>query len=358
MVRFNRPARIAVSVLTLSIASTLAHADIAIEERISLQGTGFMSLANMNGRSITTISGKNARMESDMQMQSRLARVFARDAATADIVRLEDDKVYQLDLKKKSYTESSLAEQRAQLEKILEQQRQAQAQQQQTGTGVDESQCEWLPPQVEVNRTGEKATFAGFDSERVTITAVQSCKVKNTNQVCDFALAMDQWVTPDFDGDSEAIAFHRAYAEKMGFNAATSRDFAERAEAMFGRYKDMWTELAAKLMDVKGYPVKSSIGFGMGGPQCQDAQAQAQQSPMTGMGGITGQIGGALGGLFGKKKKQEDAAAASTQTASAALPNGVVPLMTLSSELVSVTRAPADRQLFEVPTDFKKVENQ
>ena len=342
-----------VSILATALVTTLAHADIAIEEHISLQGTGVMSMANMNGRSLTTISGKNARTESELQMQSRLVRVFARDNATTEIVRLNEDKVYELDMKKKSYTETSLAARRAQMEKLLEQQHQAQAQQQQTSSGVDESQCEWLPPKVDVTRTGEKNTFAGFEAERVLVSAVQSCKVKNTEQVCDFGLALDQWVAPKFEGDGEAIAYQRAYAEKMGITAGASRDFSERAEAMFGRYKDMWKELATKMRDIKGYPVKSSFGFGMGGPQCQDAkQAQANQ-PSAGPGGITSQIGGALGGLFGKKKKE----AASTEQAAApsTLPNGLVPVMTLTSELISVSHASVSPQTFDVPGDFKKV---
>ncbi|MET0657977.1 MAG: hypothetical protein ABW110_07455 [Steroidobacteraceae bacterium] len=345
----------ALSIISFTLVAAAAHADITIEERISLQGSGVMSMANMNGSSRTAISGKNARTESELQMQSRLVRMFARDNATAEIVRLNDDKVYELDMKKKSYTETSLAARRAQLDKILEQQRQAQAQQQQTSSGVDESQCEWLPPKVDVIRTGEKNTFAGFDAERVTVSAVQSCKVKNSDQICDFGLALDQWVAPKFEGDSEALAYYRAYAEKMGMNASSSRDFSERAEAMFGRYKDMWKEVAEKMRDIKGYPVKSSFGFGMGGPQCQDAkQAQANQNqPTSGVGGITGQIGGAIGGLFGKKKKES--APAEQAAAPATLPNGLIPLMTLSSELVSVSHESVSPQTFEVPADFKQV---
>ena len=216
---------------------------------------------------------------------------------------------------------------------------------------LSRASCEWLPPKVDVNRTGEKNSIAGFAAERVVVSAVQSCKVKNTDQVCDFGLTLDKWVAPYFEGDSEAIAYQRAYAEEMGFTAAASRDFSERAEAMFGRYKDMWRELGEKLKDVKGYPVKSSFGFGMGGPQCQDAkQAQADQ-PSAGAGGIAGQLGGAIGGLFKKKDKPAEAAASAPATT---MPNGLIPVMTITSELISVSRAPVSPQAFEVPSDFKK----
>ena len=35
-------------------------------------------------------------------------------------------------------------------------------------------------PKADVRSTGEKATFAGFDAERLTITASQPCKDKET----------------------------------------------------------------------------------------------------------------------------------------------------------------------------------
>ena len=355
MSRLATPAVLSILSLTLVVSAT-AHADITIEEQIGLQGSGFMAMANMSGKTVTTISGKRARTDSDLQMQSRLVRMFANDGPTAQIVRLEEDKVYDLQLKKKRYTETSLAESRAQMEKVLEQQRQAQEQQQQqAGTGVDESECEWLPPKVDVQRTGEKSTIAGFAAERVTVSAVQSCKVKNSDQVCDFGLSLDQWVAPEFEGDSEALEYQRAFAEKMGFTAATSRDLSERAEAMFGRYKDLWTELGTKMRDIKGYPVKSSFGFGMGGPQCQDAQQAQADQPAASPTDIAGQIGGALGGLFNKKKKDKAAEESAPATQASTLPNGLTPMMTLTSELVSVSRASVSPQMFEVPADFEKV---
>jgi hypothetical protein len=340
-------------VLLLTLSSGVGHADITIEEQISLKGSGLMSMANMSGKTVTTIAGRRARIEGDIQMQSRLVRMFARDGQTAQIVRLDEDTVYELQLKQKRYTETSLADHRARIQHALEQQQQAQAQQQQTGSGVDESQCEWLPPKVDVVRTGEKGTFAGFDAERVIVSAVQSCKVKDSDQVCDFGLSLDQWVAPQFEGDAEAIAYQRAYAEQMGLTASQSGDLAERAEAMFGHYEDLWAELGTKMRDIKGYPVKSSFGFGMGGPQCQDSKQAQADRPVASPGDIAGQIGGAIGGLFGKKKDKaaEQAAAPESST----LPNGLTPMMVLTSELVAVSRASVSPQTFEIPADFQKV---
>jgi len=361
MVRFAT--QVSLFVTSALLGSAIASADITIEEKIGMEGAGAMKFMNMNGTSVTKISGMRARTDSNIEMQSGVVRMFVRGGPTAQIVRLEDDKVYDLIMKKKKYTEMSLADQRARMQKMMEQQREAQAQQQQSGTGVDESECEWQPPRAEVKRTGEHSTIAGFEAERVVVNGVQSCKVKNSTEVCDFVIGLDQWIAPRFEGGQEAIAYQQAFAQKMGLTSSSSQDVSERAEAMFGQYKDLWSEVGTKLRDVHGYPVKTTFGFGVGGPQCKDtneSQAQGTSTPTTSPGAIAGQIGSAIGGLFKKKDKDRPAdqpAAATTAAApeASSMPEGVIPLFKISSELVSVSRGSVSPDTFEVPADFEKI---
>jgi hypothetical protein len=143
----------------------------------------------------------------------------------------------------------------------------------------------------------------------------------------------------------------------MGLATSGSRDFAERAESMFGRYKGLWGEVSNKMRDVKGYPVKLSFGLGVGGPQCQstqEMQAGGGQQPSNASPTSLGEaLGGALGGMFGKKK----AAAAAPEAAAppAQLPGGLFSLMSMSTELVSVSTDKVDSQSFEPPSGYKKV---
>jgi hypothetical protein len=339
------------------LVSAAAQADVTMQEQMSLSGAGMMKMANMTGTTTTVISRDRARTESNMQFESGMMRAFARGAGGphVEIVRLDQDKIYSLDPKKKTYTETTFAEQRAQMQQAMDQMSNSQASQQQATSGVDESECEWSDPKSEVKRTGEKASIAGFQAEHVTITATQSCRNKKTGDVCDFGLALDQWIAPDFDASSEAQAYQRAYAEKLGLGAASSRDFAERAQSMFGRYKGIWSELATKMrdLDVKGYPVKSGFSLGVGGPQCQSAQqTQAQGGPQSPP-SIGGALGGALGGMF-KKKQQEPAQQAAAPPTMA---GGLMPLMSMSTELISINRDAASPQTFELPADYKKAKD-
>jgi hypothetical protein len=330
--------------LSASIAS-VTWADVTIQEKTSVEGAGIMRMANMSGTSTTAISGKRARIDSDLQMESRMIRMFARGMGpVAEVVRLDEDKVYELRLKKKEYSEESLAARRDRLKQAMEQASKAQP----PAAGVDESQCEWSEPKADVKRTGEKASVAGFEAERVMVTASQACRDPKSGSVCEFGLALDQWVAPEFAGGEDARQFYLAYAQQMGFDAQAG---AQRAEAMFGRYKGMWTQVAAKMQDIKGYPVRSAFSLAVGGPQCKSnsdsGQAAGGDSGAT-PGGIAGRIAGSI---FNRKKSAE---APAEQQAPATV-NGLIPLLTVRSELVSVRNDALAPATFEVPPDFKKV---
>jgi hypothetical protein len=336
-----------------------------------------MSIANMTGTTTTTISGDKSRTESDLQMQSKLMRMLARGATGAhvDIVRLDEDKIDHLNVSKKEYTETTFEQMRAQMQQAMDQAGAKQNREDPKPSNVDESKCEWSDPKADVKKTGEKGTFAGYDAERLTITASQACKDKDTGSVCEFVLSLDEWLAPKFESSAEALKYQRAYAQKMGLGtASTSKDISERAQSMFGRYKGIWTEIGNKTKDMKGYPVKTSFAFAIGGPQCKSNNSQSSDSTAnsgsnsnsnsgdstpTSPAAMAGQLGGKLAGMFHKKSDNPppaDASAPAVPGAASALPPGMVPLVSMSSELVSVSTASVDPGVFQVPADFKKAE--
>jgi hypothetical protein len=363
-----RTTRIAVAA-ALSLAASAALADVTLEHRIAVQGTGMMSAGNMTGTTRTTISGLHSRTDSDIQLQSRLVRMLAHRAVgpTAEIVLLDQDKIERLDLSRKQYTEQTFEELRAHLQKVLDKSKDKQEASQENQKPMDESKCEWLDPKADVHRTGEQATYAGYKAERVTIVVSQPCKDRQTGAICEVALSLDEWLAPGFTAAAEADEFHRAYAQKIGLDLAAGRgsasgsgDINQRAQAMFGRYQGIWSELVTKLQSLKGYPVKTSFAFALGGDECKHAPTQQPQGSDSGSGGgLPGQMAGKLGSLFQRKK--DDAGANTDSTATTLphptdLPGGLVPLITMSSELVSVSTAAVSADLFTVPADFKKAE--
>ena len=350
----------------LGFVAGTAQADITIVHTTSVEGVGAMAFANMSGTSSTSISGGKSRTDSDLKMQSKLVGFLARNAIgpSAEIVLLDQGKLYHLNVKKKEYTETTFEQLRAQMQKMSDQVNSSENKQQ--PSAVDQSKCVWLPAKVDV-KSGEKAQLAGYDAQRVTVTATQPCQDKETGAICEVALVLDQWLSADFAESSEARKFYAAYASKMGIDPSNSRDVSERAKALFSQYKGLWTEVAAKMQSVKGYPVKSSFTLGLGGAQCNDSNSQqAQQQTQTSQpdsapqspSGLAGAVVGKLGGLFQKKKDTTDAPAAPPVPAVApvAMPPGDVALMTVSSQVVSVSTNALSADVFTVPAGFKKIE--
>jgi hypothetical protein len=361
-IRTLRPAALA-ALGSILFASGLARADITLERTMSVEGVGAMAFGNMSGTSTTVISGDKSRTDSDIKMKSRIVGFLARNAVgpSAEIILLDQDKLYHLNINKKQYTETTFEQMRAQLQKASDQMSSADEKKQ--PSAVDQSKCEWLPPKADVKKTGEKAQFAGYDSERVIITASQPCKDKDTGSICEVALVLDQWLSMGFAESAEAQRFYKAYAAKMGIDPSNSQDVSQRAKALFSQYKGIWTEIAAKMQNVKGYPVKTSFTLALGGAQCKNSNAeQAQQSQdndsSSSPSALAGAVAGKLGGLFHKKKDDADAPAAQPAPAvtPVALPPGDVALMTVSSQLVSVSTNGASPDAFIVPADFKKEE--
>ena len=366
----SRAALATAATAAFTFITSVASADVTVENRIAVTGTGIMSAGNMSGTTRTMISGERSRSDSDIQLQSKVVRMFAHGAVgpTAEIVRLDQDKIDHLDLNRKQYTEQTFEEMRARLQKALDK-TQDNPNAQDAQKPMDDSKCEWLDPKVDVRRSGEKATYGGFEAERLTITASQPCKDKETGAICEVALSLDEWLAPGFSASAEADKFHRAYAQKLGLDLTTGRggfgggDINQRAQSMFGRYQGIWSEVVAKTRDVKGYPVKTSFAFAFGGTQCKNVSSQQQQqdsggdSTPTTPGGLAGAMAGKLGSMFHKKKDDSQATAdPAAPTAAPALPDGLIPLITMTSELVSVSTAGVSADVFEVPADFKKTE--
>lgn len=384
-----------------SLGFETALADVTIEERLTVEGTGMMSFGNMTGSTVRSISGDRAREDNEIQMQSRLVRLFAHGAGshTAQLILLDEDRVDMLDLEKRQYTETSLAQKRAEMQKALDQAGEASAKQPQPQpTAMDESQCDWSEPTIEAGETGQTARIAGFDAREATITASQSCTDRKSGAVCEVAMWVDMWLAPDFAGSDEVRRFDEAYARKMGFTGPASRELTQRVESLFSRYKGAWEQASQRMQGMKGYPVRTTFALGMGGARCRSAQdsgtassadaASAQASSVsapsaadvqqaaaenagqtagesaaahTGFGALAGRLGGAFaGGLFAHHKSAS--ASASVASSSSAAPSdpltarGLIVPLRYTLELVSVRSDAVSADTFAVPAGFRKVD--
>ena len=342
--------------LAVSLAlpwASVSWAGVVVEETLRVEGTGMMRFANMTGTTTTTVETDRARVESEIEMDSRLMRMAARAAADAEIVRLDQGVVYELNLRRQRYSETSLAEQAEAMAEAREQMRNAQRAQQQGATGVNEGQCEWSEPVSSIDRSGELDNIAGFSAERVSFTTTQSCTLAEPAQVCEYRLTLDQWVTTDAAA-SEALAelnaYRREYARQLGLDMDTAGAFAQQGAAFMGGYESLWEELVAFASELEGHSLRSRMSLAIGGPECE-AMRQAE-SGMAGVGESIGSaVGGALGGVLGR---QRDRGRRAEEEAESAPSGELVEFMSIQNETVSITRTTIEPSVFEVPADFRR----
>jgi len=349
MKQVNLPRSIAVAIVLL--AGLPAAADVTIEERMSVESNGPLSIADISGTTRTTIAGDRARTQSSTKMKSKMLRMFS-PGETAEIVRLDLGKIYYLNLKKKTYTEVTFEEQRAQIQQGLEQLDEAQT----SSPGVAESEnsaCEWSPPETTVELTGDTETIAGYATEHKVVKTTQSCIEPDTAQACDYELTLDQWLTSDFSASSELADYFEKYASALGLSAYGSQDFTQRVQTMFGGYESLWSQTVAEMALSEAYPLRTRISVAIGGPTCAMTDVAAPETPGAGetMGSM---IGGKLGGMFGRKR---DEAAKQAEAPSPESAGGLTPMMSITSELVSITETTIDPAEFEVPVKFKPARN-
>jgi hypothetical protein len=378
-----------------------ALADVTIQEQTTIHAL----VLKAHGTTTHQVSGDKARSEVQFACDGVMS-MFCGHNKSVDIVRLDREVTWDMEPKKKRYTErlfltpeqerALLQHQQAVIDKLKSCPAAQPAQ-----SSVDTSKCEMSTPVLTVTKTEDSATLIGHPAQRTNIAMTQSCKIKDSADVCQFSYSFDVWLTQDdLPGLADRKTFQTDYQRKLGLTGATPVG-AEQLSPLLAPYADSLKQLKAKSADFKGYPLKTTFRFAAGGPHCGlvpgsgasgasadgtlqsagTAAGDAGKSSATsaagwgtsdavrnatgsGLGGyVAGSAAGAfaqnlVGGLFGKKKKP-DAAPAPGQSAPASQPGasdvGLTTVAEITMETTAIDPAPVAAEQFEVPPGWQKI---
>ena len=253
--------------LTLSGA---CWADVTLQQSVSVEGGGSMSVMNSTGTVTTAVSGNRGRTENRMESTSKLMKTFAKNVNTATIVLLEDEKMLNLMPEQQKYSEVTFEQMRQKMEQGM-----AQMEEMQGGGGlpVSEEECEWSEPVVDVQKTKNSEKFAGVKSRQTIITATQSCTIPDTGKSCDMKWELEFWNARKIPGEDEARAFQEGMAKAMGGDQLLALAKVN-TQGLLGMFKGGWEEVLSESGDLKGYPVKTVMSLAMGGEQCTTPAGQ------------------------------------------------------------------------------------
>lgn len=331
---------IALTAVLLTVSSLSLRADVKTDEKSHVE------FAGMLGRMVNLFGGKGAREGVTTTIAVKGDRKVTSGENTAQIVDLGEEKVYDLDLRKKSYKVTTFAELRRRMEEA--QKKAEENASKESGKGEAEPQQKGKEVQfdVDVKNTGEKKTINGFDTRQVITTITMHEKGKKIEESGGMIVTMDSWLGPKIAAMKEIPEFERRYAEKLygPMVVGASAEQMAAAAAMYPMLKDAMGRMRVEGEKLDGTPIQQTVTMDSVKSPEQMAEQNKQSEEDTSI-KPSGGIGGMLGGLARKaaKKKTEGNEGPKARTT----------FMTMSNEVLKVATDVTAAEL-AVPAGFKE----
>lgn len=343
-------------ILIVSLA-VVCRADVKTEEKTQLKMEGMM------GRMMGMFGGKAAREGTVNTVAVKGSRKMTVNDSTGQIIDLDEEKIYELDIKGKSYKVTTFAEMRRRMEEARE--RAAKAPREPSEPAPARQQ-QGEQPQMEIDfaikESGLKKNINGFDCREVVMTITTRQKGKTLEEAGGMVMTSNLWLTPKIPAMKEIGEFDLRYAQKMSsvFFAGGAEQMAAMS-AMYPGMKDMMGRFQKENVSMDGTAILTVTTMEtVAGPQqaAQQEKQQAQQTRQTqdeAPGNITSVrgLGGMLGRKIAKRKAESDAPPAPTGSAAAGGPKNRAVLMSTNHELVRVSTSLAASDL-SIPAGFKE----
>ncbi len=321
-----------VSVALLMLIAPAVRADVKTERRTKSEFPGIL------GGLVKTFGGKGAREGIVSKIAVKGDRKMSVNEDTAELIDLAQEKIYQIDMKKKTYSVLTFEEMRRQMQEAM-------AKAQSGSASVPKQTTQEKPPEftvdLKIKESGEKKTINGYNAREVvtTITVYEKDKKPEDGSM---VLTSSLWLAPRIAAMKELEDFDRRYAQKLLLPFAA--DMAP-AMGMYPGLREAMGKLEVEKVNMDGTAVLTVTRADAAGNPDKTAQAPpAQQNKQT---EIPKSLGGLLGGLGRKAAGKDDNKDNKTDAGKPAS------FMTISEELLSVATTVSEADV-SIPAGFKE----
>jgi hypothetical protein len=323
----KRLVRIAMIALPLAMLAAPAYAEVKTREKTQVK------LEGMLGRMFNLFGGKSAKEG----VESRTAVKGNRKATLNDnggtIVDLTEEKVYELDAKKKQYTVTTFEEIRRKMREAQERAKK-EAEKAEPGEKPQEQKpTKEFEVDFDVKDTGQRKQIAGYDARNTIVTVTVREKGRTLQESGGMVMTNDMWLGPQIPELKELAEFEMKYWKQLqGPQAvALSAEQMSMVLAMYPLIGKAMERMAKEGDKLSGTPLDSTMVFEavLSDEQLKQAQADQQKS------------GGGLGGMLAKKlMKKEEAKQRAT-------------IFTSNHQFLEVSKTVAETDL-AIPADYKE----
>ena len=346
--------RLAVCLFAVSLiasASSVVSADIRSDQRVRFQ------LGGAVGKLINMFGGKGAREGVTSTVAVKGNRKATLSDSTGQIIDLSEEKIYDLDIKNKTYKVTTFAQLRAEMEKARREAEQ-QAREMQRETPAEPSPPSQAPQKdpnqkefevdFDLKNTGAARTINGFNTTQTVMTITVREKGKTLNEAGGMVMTTDMWLTKNAPSTDDIAEFDMKYAEKLYgpavMSGASAQDMA-MAMAMYPQIKPALDRMAKEGTRVEGTAILSEMKMEAVPPGTANTTAAALPAPEA-----PPEKKGRFGGLMGGLKKMAEAT--QQQQSGEQKPQRSV-IMTTTVEMLKLT-PDVTADVVAIPAGFKE----
>jgi hypothetical protein len=335
---------LACSLAALLVSTAAVRADVRADEKVLFKFEGML------GRVVSIFGGKAAREGVKTTVAVKGNRKATLSDATGQIVDLSEEKVYDLDIKRKTYKVTTFAEFRQRME---EAQRRAEEEARKAEAAEKTEKKETPPPQQDPNQkqldvdfdikeTGAKKTINGFDTREVVMTITLREKGKTLEESGGMVLTSDMWIAPRIEAMKEIAEFDLRYAKQLAGPMVVGASPEEMASviAMYPGTKEALARMRAESVNLDGTPILTSVTLDAVKTAEQMAQEQKQNEQSSSSSGGSG-VSGLLGGFAKRAMTKKEP------------PKSRVTFLTTTNEVLKVSTDVAAGDV-AIPAGFKE----
>jgi hypothetical protein len=291
----------------------------------------------MLGRMFSIFGGRAAKEGVEGSTAVKGDRKATFNETTGHIIDLSEEKVYDLDMRKKTYTVTTFDELRRRMREAEEKARQqaqkeepAQPQQPQANKPTKEFEVDF-----DVKDTGQKKSVAGYDTHETIVTITVRQKGMTLEDGGGMVMTNDMWLGPQIPQLKELVEFDVRYFRQLqgGETPGVTPEQMAMVIASFPMVKNAMDRMQKDGDKLKGTPLDTTSTFEAIKSKDQLAQEQAN--------GSSAPTGGGIGGLLAKKMMKKDA------------PTARATIMTTHHELLEVASSVSASDL-AIPPDFRE----
>lgn len=288
--------RLAIPALSLTIAlsaGTFLHADVKKEEKSLVTFTGLL------GRMANLFGGKSAKEGVVSTVAVSGDRKMTANETRGEIVDLNEEKVYEIDMRRKTYTVTTFDEMRRRMADM-----EAKAKEDAAKAPKDEqpqNQGKELDVDFDVKNTGEKKSINGFDTSQVVVTVTVREKGKKLEDGGGLVMTADNWMTKSVPALKEISDFDMRYYKALaGPQLAVDAQQLATALAMMPGLKEAFARM--QRAGLEGTAISSTMA--VESVKSAEQVKQQEQSSAGSGGSVPNSVGGAIGGLMRRRAQQ------------------------------------------------------